>query len=162
MGRSVAALVLVGIVAAAALAVTERVITYKTPHLTFTLALSADVARSNSQLSLMVNVRPREGVHVYAPGSTYRAIAIALEPNPLLSVGKTIYPQSSMYFFKPLKESVPVYNEPFTLTVPVAIGAIPRGTSALRVSGVVTYQACDDRVCFLPETVPVAWTVAVR
>lgn len=147
------------IVAAGALAVTERVITRTTPHLTFTAALSADVARSNSPLSLMVNVRPRAGVHVYAPGSTYRAIAIALDPNPLLSVGKTMYPRSSMYFFKPSNESVPVYNEPFTLTVPVAIGAIPRATSALRVSGVVTYQACDDRVCFLPQSVPVAWTI---
>jgi len=107
-------------------------------------------------------VTPKAGVHVYAPGSTYRTIAIAFDPNPLLSVGKTMYPQSSIYFFKPLKESVPVYHDPFTLTVNIEVGAIPRGTSSVRVSGVVTYQACDDRVCFLPQSVPVAWTVAVR
>jgi len=147
--------------AAATIAAAEPVVSRKTPHLTFTAALSSDVARSHSQLTLTLNVAPNKGVHVYAPGSTYRAIAVTLDPNPLLSIGMTRYPQSSIYFFAPLKESVPVYNEPFILRVPVAVGAIPRGTSAVRVSGVVKYQACDDRVCFLPQSVPVAWTISV-
>jgi hypothetical protein len=26
----------------------------------------------------------------------------------------------------------------------------------------VHYQACDDKVCFPPESAPVSWTVTVR
>ena len=145
----------------AAAAGADRVIARKTPHLAFTAALSADVVQSNSQLSLALTVTPNKGVHVYAPGSEYRAIAIALDSNPLLSAGKTRYPQPSIYFFKPLNESVPVYEEPFTLTVNVTVGRIPPAMSVVRVSGRVSYQACDDRVCFLPQSLPVAWTLKV-
>jgi hypothetical protein len=30
------------------------------------------------------------------------------------------------------------------------------------VAGKVTYQACDDRVCYPPESAPVSWTVNVK
>jgi hypothetical protein len=30
------------------------------------------------------------------------------------------------------------------------------------VAGVVSYQACDDKVCYPPESAPVAWTVMVK
>jgi hypothetical protein len=30
------------------------------------------------------------------------------------------------------------------------------------VAGTVNYQACDDRVCYPPESAPVMWTVLVK
>jgi hypothetical protein len=30
------------------------------------------------------------------------------------------------------------------------------------VSGTVNYQACDDRVCYPPESSPITWTVVVK
>jgi hypothetical protein len=162
LGRNLATLFVALTVTAVTVVAAERVVTRKTRELAFIATLAPDVVQSNSQLSLSVSVMPNKGVHVYAPGSTYRPIAIALDANPVLTTGKTTYPQSSIYFFKPLNERVPVYSEPFTLKVNVAVGTIPPGTSTLRVSGVVSYQACDDRVCFLPQSVPVAWTLRVK
>ena len=34
--------------------------------------------------------------------------------------------------------------------------------STVTVAGTVNYQACDDRVCYRPESAPVTWTVVVK
>ena len=31
----------------------------------------------------------------------------------------------------------------------------------LTIAGVINYQACDDRVCYLPESVPLEWNLPV-
>jgi len=38
--------------------------------------------------------------------------------------------------------------------IPARLG--PQGELVLR--GSFRYQACDDKVCYVPETVPVEWT----
>jgi len=30
------------------------------------------------------------------------------------------------------------------------------------VKGTLTYQACDDTICFPPRTVPLTWTVGIK
>jgi len=32
----------------------------------------------------------------------------------------------------------------------------------VKISGTLSYQACDDRVCYLPQSVPLEWVVPVR
>jgi hypothetical protein len=32
----------------------------------------------------------------------------------------------------------------------------------LTILGQLRYQACDDAVCYRPETLPIAWTVELR
>ena len=32
----------------------------------------------------------------------------------------------------------------------------------LTIEGALKYQACDDRICYPPETVPVRWTLQVE
>jgi hypothetical protein len=32
----------------------------------------------------------------------------------------------------------------------------------IRVEGRLEYQACDDKVCYLPQSIPVSWTIALR
>ena len=44
-------------------------------------------------------------------------------------------------------------------------GGSPSGQasgSTVTVAGTVDFQACDDKLCFVPESVPVIWTVTVR
>jgi len=54
-----------------------------------------------------------------------------------------------------------VYQKPFRITQDVTLGTMSdlRGQSDVVVKGNVRYQACDDKICFLPTTVPVSWTV---
>ena len=44
------------------------------------------------RFSVIVDVTPTTGMHVYAPGTQYRPIAIALDPDPLLTIHETRYP----------------------------------------------------------------------
>ena len=36
------------------------------------------------------------------------------------------------------------------------------GMESLNVRGTLEYQACDDTVCFNPESVPLSWRFAMR
>ena len=78
------------------------------------------------------------------------------------TIGKTIYPKSELLFFAPLKETVPVYQKPFRLTRELSVARSVTPGTRLTLAGAVDYQACDDKVCFIPASVPVGWTITVR
>ena len=40
--------------------------------------------------------------------------------------------------------------------------ALLRGADKLTIKGSLDYQACNDKVFFLPVSVPVEWTINVR
>ena len=60
----------------------DVIVARNTPHLSFTASISPDVARPGGRLSLAVNVMPKKRMHVYAPGTTYRAITVTLDRLP--------------------------------------------------------------------------------
>jgi hypothetical protein len=140
----------------------DVIATGNTPHLSFTASLSPDVVRTGGKLSLVVNITPKKKMHVYAPGTQYRPVTVTLNSTAWLKPGKTEYQKASFYIFKPLKEQVLVYSERFKLTTNVTLGTIPARLKQVRITGALSYQACDDRVCYLPQSVPLEWVVAVR
>lgn len=128
----------------------------------------ATIAPGN-RFSLALEIKPRSGVHIYAPGAPgYRVIALTMTPQPFVRAFTMKYPASEIYFFKPLNERVPVYQKPFTLVQELTVEASPQAQAALRgkdsltLNGVLEYQACDDKVCFSPTSLPLSWTVALR
>ena len=160
MRRSVLALVFVALVVAPTAA--DVIVARRTPHLSFTASLSPDTVTPGKRLSLVVDVIPKPRMHVYAPGTKYRAVTVTLNRHPALKPSKLVYPKPSIYIFKPLQEQVLVYSRPFKLTMDVAVGTVPAKTSQLKITGTLSYQACDDRVCYLPESIPLEWTLPVR
>ena len=123
------------------------------------VATPAEVAAAGGKVSLLVDVTPKPGIHVYAPGTKdYIPISIKLDPAAGIKAGKLTYPKSEMMTFA--DEKVPVFQKPFRLTQEVTLdrAAAAAGT----VSGTVQIQACDDRVCFPPENVPIKWNVTVK
>ena len=139
----------------------DVIVARNTRHLSFTASLTPDVVKPGSRLSLIVKIVPKKRMHVYAPGTKYRAVTVTLNRSAWLKPSKTIYPKPSIYIFKPLQEQVFVYSDPFELRMNAAVGAIPPRTARLKVTGTLSYQACDDRVCYLPESVPLEWNVPV-
>lgn len=122
-----------------------------------------------TQFSLVLDVRPAPGVHVYAPGVTgYKPIALSVEAQPGIVTRSAQYPPSEDYHFKPLNEHVQVFQRPFRIVQDVLIDASPGGLAALKdktsvtIKGVLHYKACDDKVCFTPQSVPLTWTVTLR
>jgi len=119
------------------------------------------VVEPGGRKSLLVEVTPSPNIHVYAPGAKdFIPIAVTIEPQAGLKVGKLTYPKSEIMSFE--DEKVPVFQHPFQLTQEITVlGSVKPGT-AMIVRGTVDYQACDDKVCYAPESVSVTWTVAVR
>jgi hypothetical protein len=37
-----------------------------------------------------------------------------------------------------------------------------RGKDSLTLTGTLEYQACDDKICFNPASVPLSWTLSLR
>ena len=140
-----------------------------TGHLDVTTYPSDSAIAPGNRITLAFDIVPRRGIHVYAPGaSSYRVIELKLEPPPLIRALPMKYPPSQIYVFKPLNERVPVYEKPFTLLQDIELDGTPQGQAALRgkdsltLKGTLDYQACDDKICFGPESVPLSWTFTLR
>ena len=140
-----------------------------TDHLELrTYASDTDVALGN-RFSLVFEVTPRPGMHVYAPGASgYRVIKAELAPQPGVNVLAATYPGSEIYFFAPLNERVPVFQKPFRLLQDVVLDVTPAGQAAFKgkesvtLTGTLEYQACDDKICYNPVSLPLSWTVALH
>src|SRR5262249_61734793 len=75
-----------------------------------------------NRFSLIVQVSPHAGIHVYAPGAAnYKTVELKVLPGQYLRPTATSYPPSEVYFFEPLNERVPTYQKPFTLTQEVVL-----------------------------------------
>jgi hypothetical protein len=140
------------------------------PQLEITSFATDATVAPGSHFSVVLDVRPRRGVHVYAPAvhTGYKPIALTLEPQRWVILRSAIYPAAEDYHFKPLDEWVKVFQRPFRIVQDVALDASPEAQSALKdvtsltLRGTLNYQACDDTICFSPQSVPLTWTLAVR
>jgi DsbC/DsbD-like thiol-disulfide interchange protein len=106
-------------------------------------------------ISLIVNIEPRPGMHVYAPGADdYRIVNLTLVDQPGVKARPMKYPPSELYAFEALDERIPVYQKPFELMLRALV---TDATKTLK--GRLDYQACDDKICFPPVEVPLSWTI---
>lgn len=121
------------------------------------------------RVSLIVEIEPAARMHVYAPGADdYRIITLMVATQPFVRLAPIQYPASEIYVFKPLNERIPVYEKPFKLIQELSLEERPqaqaafRGKASLTLTGTLDYQACDDKICFNPVSVPLSWTLALR
>ena len=139
-----------------------------TQHLEVNAYASDASVAPGTRFSLVLDVTPKPGMHVYAPGATqYRVITLNIAPQPGVRTSPMRYPASEIYHFVPLNERVPVYQKPFTLLVE----AVPEATAEARkalagknelvISGTLEYQACDDKICYNPVSLPLSWKVGL-
>ena len=133
-----------------------------TKHLTLTTSTSAPTAAPGERLSLYVDVSPKPKMHVYAPDQTdYIPIELKIETAPSFRAQAIQYPAAEQFFFAPLKETQRVYSKPVRITLPITV-AQNAAPGPLMIKGTVKYQACDDAICYLPQTVGVTWKVTMR
>jgi peroxiredoxin len=140
-----------------------------TAHLDVTAYPSDAAIAPGNRFTISLDVVPRPGMHVYAPGASgYRVVTLEIEPQPFVRALPIRYPASEIYFFAPLNERVPVYQKPFKLLREVVVEGTPPAQAALRgkdtvtLTGTLEYQACDDTICFNPVSVPLSWTMSLR
>lgn len=135
-------------------------------HLTLTTSSTAATIRTGLKLELNIDIALDPRVHVYAPGvQGYIPISWTLVDSPAWKSAEVIFPASKTLRLDAINETVPVFDGKFRLRRELVIGdekAIRPLLDAKRnltIEGVVKYQACDDRQCFLPSSVTVKWTL---
>jgi hypothetical protein len=142
-----------------------------TAHMNITAYPSNSNLTVGTKFSLAVDIEPNEGIHLYAPGAEamgYRVIGLTIDPVPHIRFEPVEFPASEIYHFEPLDERVPVYQQPFTLLQEAVVSGEPEAEEALKeldavtLSGTLSYQACDDKLCFDPVSVPLSFTLDVE
>jgi hypothetical protein len=139
-------------------------------HLRISASASNERVRSGQRISLTLDVQLGPRLHVYAPGvnSDYIAIEWSMKDSPAILVRTAVYPTAKMLRLEAIGETAPVYEGAFRLVreVTVARDAAVRplldAEGKLPIEGALKYQACDDKICYPPETVPVRWTLQVE
>ena len=123
--------------------------------------------KAGAKLALFVDVTPKPGIHVYAPGTNdYIPITVKLNAQPAIKAGKITYPKSEIVSIA--DEKVPVFQKPFRIVQDVEIDPSREAASTLKdmqtmtITGTLNYQACDDKLCFNPQTVPLSWTINLK
>jgi DsbC/DsbD-like thiol-disulfide interchange protein len=123
------------------------------------LTVEASTGRASAgRVELYLDVAPKLKMHVYAPDKmqTYIPVALTIDAADGVKPLSPKFPTPEKYFFAPLKETQLVYSKPFRIVQEVAL---PSGAGPQRVTGTLRYQACDDTVCYMPQTVKVSWPI---
>jgi hypothetical protein len=133
-------------------------------HLSLTTAASVPVARPGERIVLSLQLDLKPNMHVYAPGvEGYIPIDWKLEESPAAKVLPFQYPASRKLHLKAINETVPVYRGRVRITREITFGPenavrpLVTPTGELILKGSLRYQACDDRKCYVPETLPLEW-----
>ena len=128
----------------------------ETAHLT----MATSSAAAGKKVTLALDVTPKPKMHVYSPGQEgFIAITLTLDENPAITAGKAKYPAGEKSFMPALNETQLVYAKPFRITQDVTVKTASR--EPVTIKGKVRYQACDDKICYLPITIPVSWAIEI-
>jgi hypothetical protein len=121
------------------------------------------VAQGNkARLEMMFRVRPGFHINSHQPTSDfYIPTAVHLDVPTDVSVAGLEYPGGEMISFPFDPDTkLSVYTGDLTVKgLVIAAKSTPKGT--YRVHGNLRYQACDNRACYPPANVPVAFDVTV-
>jgi hypothetical protein len=127
--------------------------------------LTAAVGASNTtvapgqRVALTLDVELQPNMHVYAPGvEGYIPIDWKMEDSGTAQVHAAVFPRAEKLFLKAIDETVPAYRSHFRLVRDITIKPAADGAGRFTVAGSLRYQACDDRVCYIPQTLSLAWT----
>ena len=135
--------------------------TAETKHLTVSSAASSDHVRPGQRIVLTLDIEMKPSMHVYSPGvEGYIPIEWTMADSRDVIAHPTDFPKSKMLRLEAIDETVPVFDGSFRLMRDITIGKVRPGP--LVIQGTLRYQACDDRLCYVPQTVPLKWTLQVE
>ncbi|MBI4266678.1 MAG: thioredoxin family protein [Acidobacteria bacterium] len=110
-----------------------------------------------------VHVLLPEGLHVNANkprDPSLIPVVLTVEPPPGASVVEVVYPEPTDLDQIGAEQPLLVYEREFAIGVSLALARdLPIGELTVPVR--LRYQACDDKLCYVPGTVSTAWTLPV-
>jgi hypothetical protein len=143
--------------------------TVETPHLTLAYGASDPAVVPGGRATLIIDLQLKPGMHVYAPGvqGGYIPIDWKMSASAAWLAQPVSYPASRKLRLEAIRETVPVYAGQQRLSRDVVIGQQPElapvlgPDRSLAVEGSFRYQACDDKECYPPVSVPLKWTFRI-
>jgi len=138
-----------------------------TDHFRMNAYPSQSVARRGNRVTLVMEIELPPKMHLYAPGvEGYKPVSVTVADNPSLRVHETTFPEPEILQLAAIQERVPVYQNSVRILQDVTISPRMPGwdtedTTTLTIPTTFRYQACDDKVCFLPAELPVAFELEV-
>jgi hypothetical protein len=141
----------------------------ETPHLRVSWSASNREVLGGNRVSLILHVSMKPKMHVYAPDVTgYLPVDWEMTSSAGWRDLPPEFPESKLLHLPAIDEIVPVYEGRFRVVRDVEIGAnkqlrpLVNADGTIAVEGVFHYQACDDKVCYLPQQIPLKWTFGVN
>jgi len=135
-----------------------------TRHLRMVSTASTQIARPGHRVALILDIELKPKMHVYAPGvQGYIPIDWSLDLGKAARLHPVSYPPSTMLHLDAINETVPVYRDRFRIVREITFGPegdlkpLANAAGEVLLKGSFRYQACDDRECFLPQTIPLEW-----
>ncbi|HEU0121491.1 MAG TPA: peroxiredoxin family protein [Bryobacteraceae bacterium] len=139
------------------------------PRVRVTPETNASIVRGGQTIRLEMEVRLGRGLHAYAPGAPGEFIPVrwTVGASRLWTAGEPEWPEAELAQLYGVPEKVPNFTGTFRVTRTVTLApqaALLRESAGgeLQIPGEFRYQACNDRLCFPPETVPLSWRVLVE
>jgi len=117
---------------------------------------------AGTRIAIQVAVKP--GFHVQAnPVENPDLIPITLKLDGAgnVSIGEPVYPAAKRMRLRGDSEDLLVYDGIFAIVVPVKVGRDAAEGEQVTLRGTLRYQACDDRHCLFPVTLPMAVVVII-
>jgi hypothetical protein len=138
----------------------------ETRQLRLSTSASLAAVKTGQRIALTIDVDLKPKMHVYAPGVVgYIPIDWSIAESPAIKIFPAAYPASKNLHLRVINETVPVYQGRFQLERDIIIGPdaavkpLLNDKGDLTIAGAFRYQACDDRTCYIPQTVPLSWTL---
>jgi AhpC/TSA family/Disulphide bond corrector protein DsbC len=139
----------------------------ETRYFQVSASASNQLVHQGQHISLVVNLELKPKMHVYAPGvqGGYIPIDWKMADSPGFRPAAVEYPKPQVLRLEVIKESVPVFVGQVRLVRDIVIGTDAQvkpllgGANELVIEGSLHYQACDDRECYLPATLPLKWVL---
>lgn len=139
------------------------------PRIDLAVAQSDRIAAPGSRITVSADVKLPAGVHVYAPGADgYRVTELRVPEAAEFTLASASYPQAKSLYLEAIQETVPVYEGDFRISQDLTIsyardfsGSLGANGKTIEINGEFRYQACDARLCYLPEAIPVKFQVQV-
>ncbi|MGH9310852.1 MAG: cytochrome c biogenesis protein CcdA [Vicinamibacterales bacterium] len=132
------------------------------PPASVTPLLEHESAAAGTNVRAALRVILPEGLHANSNKPRDRSLiplVLTVTPPSGVTVAEIVYPESTDLRQANVPVPLSVYEREFVIGVVLEIGSTASG--ALAIPARLRYQACDDKLCYLPVAVTSAWTLRI-
>ena len=133
------------------------------PPAEVTSLLAADGVSPGTDVRAAIRVRLPEGLHTNANkprDPSLIPIVLSIDAPAGVSVEEIVYPEPTDLAQEGVEELLAVYEQEFLIGVQLHLAG-DVGPGEIVVPASLRYQACDERVCYIPATISTGWTLDV-